>query len=111
MTMRRLLLTVALIAAGLGASCQRGPAPSLAPTAHERAVTWLRTARFRDADPASDCRTDCGEQERGFAYARQGHVEQPGDCDLARARAHASEDFIEGCRAYGQYIEAAEREE
>ena len=76
----------------------------------QSAIAWLRTARFEDADPASDCRPDCHEQERGFDFARNRRIEQPGDCDLERVRAGASEDFIEGCRAYGQYLEAAERQ-
>jgi len=77
--------------------------------ARAQAAAWLATARFEDADRTIECEPDCREQERGFDYARKGRIEQPGDCDLARAQAHASEDFIEGCRAYGQYLEAAGR--
>jgi hypothetical protein len=111
-SMNRLPLIAVLI--GLGAAaCGERPRPIPPeggdPSARERAVAWLRTARFEDADPAIECQPDCGEQERGFDYARAGRIEQPGDCDLARVRSHASEDFIEGCRAYGQYLEAAGR--
>jgi hypothetical protein len=77
------------------------------PAARSAAIAWLGAARFEQADPATDCQPDCRMQERGFEYARERHVEQPGDCDLARVHAGANEDFIEGCRAYGQYIEAA----
>lgn len=90
-----------------GAGCERGADSPEGP--RERAAAWLKTARFVDADRAIDCQPDCREQQRGFDYARARHVEQPGDCDLARAQQHASEDFIEGCRAYGQFLEAAER--
>jgi hypothetical protein len=79
------------------------------PAARAAAIAWLSTARFEQADPATDCEPDCRMQERGFDFARARDVEQPGDCDLARVRAGANEDFIEGCRAYGQYIEAAGR--
>jgi len=111
---RSLLLAVLV---GLGAAgCGGRPAATQAartdggdPQARARAADWLRTARFEDADPAIDCRPDCREQERGFNYARSRRIERPGDCDLTRVEARASEDFIEGCRAYGQYLEAAER--
>lgn len=93
-------------ACGASPDGHRGEDPAVAVSpASTRA--WLRTARFEDADRATDCRPDCREQERGFAYARAYEVDQPGDCDLARVKARASEDFIEGCRAYGQYLEAA----
>lgn len=101
--------------AGASVGCSQGDAarpadePSVDRAARARATIWLRTARFEDADRATDCQPDCREQERGFNYARAGRVELPGDCDLARVRSHASEDFIEGCRAYGQYLEAASR--
>jgi len=111
--MNRLLLVIIVACLG-GAACRERPGPSPpeggAPSARAHAADWLRTARFEDADPTIDCQPDCREQERGFVYARTGRIEQPGDCDLARLQAHASEDFIEGCRAYGQYLEAAGRE-
>ena len=88
------------------APASQGPS---AGTARSRAATWLKTARFEDADRSIACQPDCREQERGFAYARAHRIDQPGDCDLARSRDGASEDFIEGCRAYGQYLEAAGR--
>jgi hypothetical protein len=91
------------------AGCSPAPSESAGDTGRSRAAAWLKTARFEDADRAIDCQPDCREQERGFAYARDHHVDQPGDCDLARAREGANEDFIEGCRAYGQYLEAAAR--
>jgi len=110
--MKRLPLTAMLICLGASA-CGERPLPTHPeggdPSARARAAVWLSTARFEDADTAIECQPDCREQERGFDYARTGRIEQPGDCDLARAQAHASEDFIEGCRAYGQYLEAAER--
>jgi hypothetical protein len=91
--------------AGCGPDTQR-PTTS---AARDRAAAWLRTARFEEADPSIACAPDCREQERGFAYARDHHVDQPGDCDLTRARLGAGDDFVEGCRAYGQYLEAADR--
>jgi len=110
--MNRLPLTAMLICLG-GSACgerARIDHPEGAdPSARARAADWLRTARFEDADPVIECQPDCREQERGFDYARAGRIEQPGDCDLARVRSLASEDFIEGCRAYGQYLEAAGR--
>ncbi len=110
--MNRLTLVVVLVCLG-AAACGERPRPTHPeggdPSARERAVAWLRTARFEDADTSIECQPDCREQERGFDYARTGRIEQPGDCDLARAQHHASEDFIEGCRAYGQYLEAAGR--
>jgi hypothetical protein len=113
---RALIITALACATVLGA-CGRHAVPTGRmraegggdPAARARAATWVQTARFEDADPAIDCKPDCREQERGFDYARAKRIEQPGDCDLARVQAHASEDFIEGCRAYGQYIEAAAR--
>jgi hypothetical protein len=95
------------------AACDRAHEdPSRSPetvSARERAAAWLRTARFEDADRTIDCQPDCREQEHGFDYARLHRVEEPGDCELLRGRLRASEDFIEGCRAYGQYLEAAGR--
>ena len=115
--MSRPPLIVVLICLGACAACgqrvgsarQAHPEGGGDPSARAHAAVWLRTARFEDADPAIECQPNCGEQERGFDYARTSHIEQPGDCDLARIQAHASEDFIEGCRAYGQYLEAAGR--
>ena len=80
-----------------------------AASARDRAIAWLKTATFEQADRTIECQPDCRAQERGFAYAREHQVEQPGDCDLTRGRPNADDDFIEGCRAYGQYLEAAER--
>lgn len=113
----RSLALALIILGGAGVACSPAPsgtAPDLTAgvadsAARTRAAEWLRTARFEDADPVIDCRPDCREQEHGFAYARANHVERPGDCDLTRVQNHASEDFIEGCRAYGQYLEAAGR--
>lgn len=107
-----LSLAAVMICLGVAACGDRGRAAGPDggdPSTRARAADWLRTARFEDADPVINCQPDCREQERGFDYARAGRIEQPGDCDLARPRAHASEDFIEGCRAYGQYLEAAGR--
>lgn len=105
--MRRLLLAMVLGVAGSGCDRRGEPSNSVKGPARAAAQAWLRTAQFEDADPATTCKPDCAEQERGFGYARANHVDQPGDCDRARAKVHASEDFIEGCRAYGQYLEAA----
>jgi hypothetical protein len=112
--LKRLRL-IGLLACAL-AACGRSPIPSgaasedgAAASTRARAVAWLATARFEDADRTIECQPDCKEQERGFDYARKARIEQPGDCDLARVQAHASEDFIEGCRAYGQFLEAAGR--
>ena len=107
----RLLLVAALVSL---CACSRhdgsaAPDQGAIATARAAAAAWLQTARFEDADPVIDCRPDCREQERGFDYARVNRIERPGDCDLARVRSGANEDFIEGCRAYGQYLEAAER--
>lgn len=112
----RPLLILLLIWIGANAACgarSHGGSADEARGARGRAgaLAWLRAARFEDADPATRCQPDCREQERGFAYARAHAVDQPGDCDLARVQAHASEDFIEGCRAYGQYLEAAARQQ
>ena len=104
----RLVVVSAL--AGALAACDRVNAPDAgASAAHAHAVAWLAKARFEDADPANDCRPDCREQQRGFDYARKAHMERPDDCVVAAAQSHAGEDFIEGCRAYGQYLEAAGR--
>jgi hypothetical protein len=98
----------------LVAACDRAhedPSRSTATSsARTRAEAWLRTATFEDADRTIECQPDCRQQERGFAYARDHRIEQPGDCDLARGRVSADDDFIEGCRAYGQYLEAAGRD-
>jgi hypothetical protein len=101
-----LMLVLALPGCGRDPAARQTPEPT---AARAQAEAWLRTARFEDADRLIECEPDCRDQERGFDYARKHDVEQPGDCDLARAQVHASEDFIEGCRAYGQYIEAAVR--
>ena len=103
-------LAIVPLAAACGPGAHSDPSRPVAnDSARAKASAWLNTARFEDADRTIECQPDCREQERGFAYARAHRVEQPGDCDLARARDHASEDFIEGCRAYGQYLEAAGR--
>ena len=105
---RTILVSLALLAAAPACTgCDRhAPPAGEHQAARASAVVRLRTLRFEEADPAIECQPDCREQERGFDYARRGRIEQPGDCDLARARVHAGDDFIEGCRAYGQYIEA-----
>ena len=109
--MHRLLFIVMLLSLGGcgGRETDAAASGSAGKAARASAETWLRTARFEDADPAIDCRPDCREQERGFNHARAKQIERPGDCDLERVRTGANEDFIEGCRAYGQYLEAAER--
>jgi hypothetical protein len=108
---RTITLGLALLAAATAcAGCDRhAPPAGQDQAARADAAVRLRALRFEEADPATQCQPDCREQERGFDYARKGRIDQPGDCDLARARVQASDDFIEGCRAYGQYIEAAAR--
>jgi hypothetical protein len=77
----------------------------LLPTAKDRLVRRLERElahrRFAEIDPDHDC-GDCARQEAGFAFARQARMIDPDRCPPG------DEDFREGCRAYGERIEAAE---
>jgi len=44
----------------------------------------------------------CARQEAGFAYAKGNHVENPDGC-LRKG----DDDFVEGCRQYGEDVEEA----
>lgn len=57
--------------------------------------------RFVDVDLAHDC-GDCARQEAGFAFARRRRIDDPDRCPSA------DEDFREGCRAWGERLEAEE---
>ncbi len=75
------------------------------PTPDERlaaAVEREMTGKsFRQIDPDHDC-GDCARQEAGFAYARRERMRNPDGCP------QDDEDFQEGCRAYGEQVEAVE---
>jgi hypothetical protein len=61
----------------------------------------LAHMRFAEVDPDHDC-GDCARQEAGFAFARRQPMIDPDRCP------RDDEDFREGCRAYGERIEAEE---
>lgn len=112
--MRLLVLSLALLGVVLGVSLVvvsmlderlypfSGPT---GPTADERLVAaverQLARKRFREVDPEHDC-GDCARQEAGFAYAQRRRLHNPDGCPRDDG------DFQEGCRAYGEHVEARE---
>jgi hypothetical protein len=81
------------------------PEDHLIPTSKDRLVLRLERElahrRFAEVDPDHDC-DDCARQEAGFAFARRKRMIDPDRCP------RDDEDFREGCRAYGERIEAEE---
>ena len=72
----------------------------------ERAATAeadkLSQETFAQAAEPGRCADGCEEQERGFAFAKTNALRQPDSC-LGKG----DEDFVEGCRQYGEDIEQA----
>lgn len=62
--------------------------------------TFAQAAQAADPDRCSA--ESCARQEPGFAYAKRNHVENPDNCV-----GKGDDDFVEGCRQYGEDIEAA----
>jgi hypothetical protein len=81
------------------------PERRVLPTAKDRLVVKLERElahkRFGEVDPDHDC-DGCARQEAGFAFARRERMIDPDRCPSRDA------DFGEGCRAYGERIEAEE---
>ena len=72
-------------------------------------ITTLSHETFAQAAEPGRCKSvDCDRQELGFAYAKKNKMVRPDDCEMALA-GKADEDFVEGCRQYGEDIESAER--
>jgi hypothetical protein len=70
-----------------------------------RAEEIKRLAKQTFEQAAEDGRCDhddCSRQEAGFAFAKKNRLGNPDECDGKGDR-----DFVEGCRQYGENIEAA----
>jgi hypothetical protein len=69
-----------------------------------RAAEQARLAQetFAEAAEPGRCAGDCGPQEAGFAYAKAHAVTRVDDC-LGKG----DEDFVEGCRQYGEDLDEA----
>ncbi len=95
-------LTTCIVLSGLilSASCSRF---DRANQAREAEIRTLSTQTFRQASESGRCdHDDCSRQEAGFAYARKNGMTNPDGC-----YGKGDKDFVEGCRQYGEDIEAA----
>ena len=64
----------------------------------------LAQETFAQAAEPGRCAEGCARQEAGFAYAKAKALTQADDCLGA-----GDEDFVEGCRQYGEDIDDAYR--
>ena len=95
-------LTTCIVVSGLIllASCARY---DRANQARAEEIEKLSTQTFRQAAEPDRCdRDDCSRQEAGFAYAKKNGVTNADGC-----RDKGDGGFVEGCRQYGEDIEAA----
>ncbi|MFI4933026.1 MAG: hypothetical protein ACHP7N_00240 [Caulobacterales bacterium] len=53
------------------------------------------------AEPGRCLKEDCGHQKAGFAFAKRARLTDPDDCYHM-----GDEDFVEGCRQYGEDIDS-----
>jgi len=102
--MRRLCSTacLALLVLLSSAACSRF---DRANRMRDGEIERLSHETFAQASEHGRCLEGCGRQEAGFAYAKKTALLRPDDC-LGRG----DEDFVEGCRQYGEDIEEAYRQ-
>jgi hypothetical protein len=68
-------------------------------------IKKLSNQTFAQAAEFGRCAHDgCARQEAGFAYAKRNGLANPDGC-----YGKGDEDFVEGCRQYGEDIDAAYR--
>ena len=73
--------------------------------ARAQEVEKLSHETFAQAAESNRCANiSCAPQEAGFAYAKKNRVQNPEGC-LGKG----DEDFVEGCRQYGENIDEAYR--
>jgi hypothetical protein len=66
-------------------------------------INKLQHETFAQAAEGNRCaNVSCAGQEAGFAYAKKNNMSNPDGC-LGKG----DEDFVEGCRQYGENIEQA----
>ena len=66
-------------------------------------INKLQHETFAEAAEHDRCAdVSCARQEAGFAYAKKNNIANPDGC-LGKG----DEDFVEGCRQYGEDIEQA----
>jgi len=71
--------------------------------ARAAAMRVLSKENFAQAAEAGRCAQDeCASQEAGFAYAKRARLIDPDDCYHK-----GDEEFVEGCRQYGEDLDAA----
>jgi hypothetical protein len=87
----------------LGASCSRW---DRANQARAEEIKKLSKQTFKQAAEDGRCdHDDCSRQEAGFAFAKKNSLGNPDECYGKGDK--ADEGFMEGCRQYGENIEAA----
>ena len=65
-------------------------------------IRLLAHQSFAQAAESGRCADDCARQEAGFAFAKAHAMTQDNDCI-----GKGDEDFVEGCRQYGEDIDQA----
>ena len=102
--MRRLCSTacLALLVLLSSAACSRF---DRANRMRDAEIERLSHETFAQASEHGRCLEGCERQEAGFAYAKKTALLRPDDC-LGKG----DEDFVEGCRQYGEDIEEAYRQ-
>jgi hypothetical protein len=93
---------------GVGAAGALFAVLAFRPASHEEerlrgvAMGELAGMSFAAAAEPGACDENCAAKQAGFAFAKQAALVRPNDCG-----GKGDEDFVEGCRQYGEYIEAA----
>jgi hypothetical protein len=98
----RVGLNVAAVPIALLVTAACGGPTDRADRAASAAAAKLSNETFAQAAEPGRCADGCGEQERGFAFAKTHALRQPDNCN-----GKGDEDFVEGCRQYGEDIEEA----
>jgi len=107
------MLLAAMLLAGCGSSgsadSQDEPASTTSSTTHvdedearDQAASEVADKSFEDVGDTGACTEDCGGHDAGFQYAKDNGLTSADDCP-----AGDSASFEEGCRAYGDAIDAA----
>lgn len=84
------------------AGCSRFDRANAARAEEIRKLSQETFAQAAEHDRCSNA--SCARQEAGFAYAKRNRVENPDGC-----AGKGDEDFVEGCRQYGEDIDEAYR--
>jgi len=84
------------------AGCSRFDRANEARAEEIRKLSHETFAQAAEHDRCSN--VSCARQEAGFAYAKRNHVENPDGCV-----GKGDEDFVEGCRQYGEDVDEAYR--